>query len=179
MNSADAGNNAPHAPTAGDLMAQQLGPIQERLASVFDGSETALAVAESLTGGELSAAIARSPGAADWFRGGLVAYSSAVKYDVLDVPPGPVVSEVAVAAMAEGACRLLGADLAIAVTGVAGPDEQDGQAPGTVWFGLHDGRTTTTRVEHFPGEPESVVDATIEWAVQLLVQHLAGLADAG
>ena len=61
--------------------------------------------------------MARASGASEWFRGGIVAYSRAVKHDLLDVPRGPVVSEAAAVAMAGGACRLLGADVAIAVTG--------------------------------------------------------------
>jgi nicotinamide mononucleotide (NMN) deamidase PncC len=60
-----------------------------------------LAVAESLTGGLLASAFARASGSSEWFRGGIVAYSSTVKYDLLDVPDGPVVSEAA-AAMARG-----------------------------------------------------------------------------
>lgn len=76
-----------------------------------------LAVAESLTGGMLASAFARASGASDWFRGGSVAYSSAVKHDLLDVPDGPVVSEAAAAAMARGTARLFKADVAAAVTG--------------------------------------------------------------
>ena len=74
------------------------------------------------------------PGASDVFRGGIVSYASEVKFDLLGVPEGPVVSEEAVRSMAEGACRVLGADCSIAVTGVAGPDPQDGEQPGTVWM---------------------------------------------
>ena len=92
-----------------------------------------LAVAESLTGGLLASAFARASGSSEWFRGGIVAYSSVVKYDLLDVPRGPVVSEVAAVAMARGAGRLLEADVAVAVTGVGGPDPQDGEPNGTVW----------------------------------------------
>src|SRR3954451_14054851 len=75
-----------------------------------------LAVAESLTGGLLANAFARAPGSGEWVRGGIVAYSSAVKYDMLEVPEGPVVSEAAAVAMARGAGRLLEADVAVAVT---------------------------------------------------------------
>ena len=84
-----------------------------------------LAVAESLTGGLLASAFARASGSSEWFRGGIVAYSSAVKYDLLDVPGGPVVSEAAAVAMARAAGRLLNADVAVAVTGVGGPDPHD------------------------------------------------------
>ena len=62
-----------------------------------------LAVAESLTGGLLASAFARASGSSDWFRGGIVAYSSVVKYDLLGVPEGPVVNGTAALAMASGA----------------------------------------------------------------------------
>ena len=75
-------------------------------AALKHGGHT-LAVAESLTGGLLASAFARASGSSAWFRGGIVAYSSAVKYDVLEVPDGPVVSEAAAVAMARSAGRLL------------------------------------------------------------------------
>ncbi|HEV8298115.1 MAG TPA: CinA family nicotinamide mononucleotide deamidase-related protein, partial [Acidimicrobiales bacterium] len=75
-----------------------------------------LGLAESLTGGMIAARLCDIPGASAVFRGSIVSYASDVKRDVLGVPDGPVVSERAVRAMAEGACRVLGADVAIAVT---------------------------------------------------------------
>jgi nicotinamide-nucleotide amidase len=144
---------------------------EEHLGAMIDRAGVAVAVAESLTGGELSARLARTPGSGAWFRGGLVAYASEVKHEVLDVPPGPVVSEAAAAAMAAGACRLLGAKVAIAVTGVGGPDPQDDQPPGTVWFALsHDG-SVVTRLERFNGTPEEIVETTCARALQWLTEH--------
>ncbi|MEO7427919.1 MAG: competence/damage-inducible protein A, partial [Acidimicrobiales bacterium] len=95
-----------------------------------------MAVAESLTGGLVASRIVAVPGSSEWFRGGVVAYDSQVKQDVLGVPEGPVVSEAAAMAMADGVRRLLGADVGLSTTGVAGPAEQEGQPPGTVWLGL-------------------------------------------
>jgi nicotinamide-nucleotide amidase len=95
-----------------------------------------LAVAESLTGGLIGARITDVHGASKVFLGSLVTYDSEVKFDLLDVPRGPVVSEEAARAMAAGVRARLNADVGIAATGVAGPGEQDGQPPGTVWFGL-------------------------------------------
>ena len=149
----------------------------ERVGELLDAAERTLAVAESLTGGELSARFARAPGASEWFRGGLVAYSSAVKQSVLGVPPGPVVSEPAVTAMAEGIVEVLGADVGLAATGAAGPASQDGQPPGTVWLAIHDGHRTLTRLEHFPGDPEAVVDHALRCAVEWLDSHLRDVAD--
>jgi nicotinamide-nucleotide amidase len=91
-----------------------------------------LAVAESFTGGLLAARIVATPGASAYFRGGVVAYDTAVKHALLGVGPGPVISEQAAIAMADGARRVLDADVAIATTGVAGPDPQEGHPPGTI-----------------------------------------------
>ena len=133
-----------------------------------------LAVAESLTGGELSGRFATGEGASDWYRGAVVAYSSDVKRTLLDVPDGPVVSELAVSAMAENVAKLLEAEVGIAVSGVAGPAPQDDEPPGTVWFAVHLAGRTHTRLEHFAGDPPEVVDATLgcttAWLLELLHQ---------
>lgn len=95
-----------------------------------------LGLAESLTGGMMGSRICDVPGASDVFRGSIVSYASEVKFSVLDVPEGPVVSADAARAMAAGARRVLGSSIAVAVTGVAGPDPQEGIRPGTVFVGL-------------------------------------------
>jgi nicotinamide-nucleotide amidase len=115
-----------------------------------------LGAAESLTGGMVGERLTAVPGASDWFRGSIVAYTPAVKFGLLAVPEGPVVSERAAIAMAEGAARVLGADVGLGVTGVAGPSEQEGQPVGTVWMGLAvDGRVEATHVQ-LPGDRERV-----------------------
>jgi nicotinamide-nucleotide amidase len=114
-------------------------------------------VAESLTGGLIASRLVNVPGASRWFKGGIVAYDSQVKYDVLGVPAGPVVSEAAAAAMAEGAARVTGADVGLGITGVAGPDDQEGVAPGTVFVGLTlPGQPTVSRELRVPGDRERV-----------------------
>jgi nicotinamide-nucleotide amidase len=95
-----------------------------------------LGVAESLTGGLVGARLADAPGASDTFRGSVASYATDVKRAVLGVTAEQVVSEECARQMASGARQVLGADVGIAVTGVAGPDPQDGQPVGTVWFGL-------------------------------------------
>ena len=95
-----------------------------------------LAVAESVTGGLIASRLVNVVGASRWFRGGVVSYSSNVKYELLKVPRGPVVSPEAARAMASGVRTLLGADVGLSVTGVAGPGEQDGQTAGTVFVGI-------------------------------------------
>ncbi len=97
------------------------------------------------------------PGASAWFRGGVVAYDARVKFDVLGVPEGPVVTESAAAAMAEGAARVTGADVGLGITGVAGPEEQEGVAAGTVFVGLFlPGQPAQTRELRVPGDRERV-----------------------
>jgi nicotinamide-nucleotide amidase len=95
-----------------------------------------LGLAESLTGGLVSARLVGVPGASDVLRGAVVSYATDVKHDLLEVPPGPVVSEEAAVAMAVGAQRVLGADVGLSLTGVAGPTEQDGMPVGTLFVGL-------------------------------------------
>ena len=95
-----------------------------------------LAIAESLTGGLVAARLTAIAGASDVFRGGVVSYSSEVKFELLDVSSGPVVNEPTAVEMAEGVQRLLGADVGLGLTGVAGPTEQDDVPVGTVCIGV-------------------------------------------
>jgi nicotinamide-nucleotide amidase len=103
--------------------------------AIEDAVAKALAT-DGLTLGLAASRLVNVPGASTWFRGSVVSYASEVKFDVLGVPEGPVVSEDAARAMAEGARRVLGADVGLSVTGVAGPTEQDGHPVGTVFVGL-------------------------------------------
>jgi nicotinamide-nucleotide amidase len=105
-----------------------------------------LGVAESVTGGLVGGRLTSIPGSSAVFRGGVISYASDVKFDVLGVDRGPVVSEEAAVQMAIGAQRVIGSDVAIALTGVAGPDEQDGRPAGTLCIGvaLPDGTTFST-----------------------------------
>lgn len=131
-----------------------------------------LSVAESLTGGLLASAFARAPGSSEWFRGGIVAYSAAVKHSLLRVPDGPVVSEAAAVAMAEGAALLLGTDVAVAVTGVGGPDPQDGERPGTVWVATWPGQLGGPVLLHLTGSPESICEQVCAEAAHILRKRL-------
>jgi len=93
-----------------------------------------LGLAESLTGGLIGSRITAGPGASDVFRGSIVSYASEVKASILGVDGTPDVSEETARVMARGACSALGADVSVAVTGVAGPGAHDGQAAGTVFM---------------------------------------------
>jgi nicotinamide-nucleotide amidase len=118
--------------------------MEDVIAQRLTARGATLAVAESLTGGLIASRLVNVAGASKWFRGGVVTYASQVKFDLLHVPEGPVVSPDVAKAMARGVRELFGADLGLSVTGVAGPEEQDGLAPGTVYVGLDLG----TSVEH-------------------------------
>jgi nicotinamide-nucleotide amidase len=95
-----------------------------------------LAVAESVTGGLVSGRLTAIAGASDVFCGSIVSYDSEVKFDLLNVTRGPVVSESAAKEMAIGVRKTLGSDIGLALTGVAGPSEQDGVKVGTLCVGL-------------------------------------------
>ena len=106
--------------------------MEVAVSSLLLAKEKSLAVAESLTGGLIASRLTSVPGGSAWFRGGVVSYASDVKYNVLDVPEGPVVTPEAARAMAEGVRRLLGSDIALGITGVAGPAKQEDQPVGLV-----------------------------------------------
>ena len=91
-----------------------------------------LGTAESLTGGLIAQRLTATPGSSAAFRGGVVTYATDVKRSLLSAPEGPSVSEEMVEAMARGACEVLGTDVSVATTGVAGPDAWEGIPPGTV-----------------------------------------------
>lgn len=146
--------------------------LARRVASAAQRRHLTLAVAESLTGGMLSGRLAAAPDAATWFAGGVVAYSRAVKHHLLDVPEGPVVSRQAAIAMATGAARVLGADVAVAVTGVGGPDSQDGQPPGTVHLAVHGGPEARAVEFHFDGSPDEICVDTCDQALLALLSVL-------
>jgi PncC family amidohydrolase len=117
------------------------------------------------------------PGASEVYLGGVVSYDSAVKHGVLGVPEGPVVTEAAARAMAEGVRALLGADVAVAATGVAGPAEQEGRPPGTVCLAvvLGDpaaGGVVDAMAVRLPGGRTQVRQFTVISLLGLLRRHL-------
>jgi nicotinamide-nucleotide amidase len=136
-----------------------------------------LAVAESLTGGLLAAALTAVPGASAVFRGGVVAYATEVKAALLGVPNdllerhGAVHPSVATA-MAEGARRRVGAAVGAATTGVAGPDPADGQPVGTVFIAVSSPGGTAVRQLALSGGRRQIRLATVQRALELLVASL-------
>jgi PncC family amidohydrolase len=107
-----------------------------RLHLALQGRNERVGCAESLTGGELAAWLSSTPGASATFTGAVVSYAGEVKRHVLGVTAERVVSSECAEQMATGVRQLLGVDWALSTTGVAGPDEQEGQSVGTVYVGI-------------------------------------------
>ena len=150
--------------------------VTERLGAHLDGRT--VAVAESCTGGLVAWTLAAAPGSGEWFRGGLVAYQRDVKFELLDVTPGPVVSTRAAEEMAVGVAALLHADVSVAVTGAAGPDPHDGAAPGTVIIAVAvDGHTTTCEY-HIDGPPSAVAKGACARALRDLADAVTAVSRA-
>ncbi|MEV6769313.1 nicotinamide-nucleotide amidohydrolase family protein [Nocardia sp. NPDC051030] len=152
----------------------EIGDLAHRLAGAAERAGRTVAVAESLTCGQLSSALGAAPDSARWLRGAVVAYSAQVKHRVLGVPEVPVVSETAAHAMAAGVRTLLGADIAIAVTGVGGPGAQDGETAGSVWLAVDTDDSAWAKHEQFSCEPEEVLAAAVETALLMLLHAVAG-----
>jgi nicotinamide-nucleotide amidase len=128
-----------------------------------------LGVAESVTGGLVGGRITNVPGSSRTFRGGIISYASEVKFDLLGVDNGPVISEHAAIQMALGAQRVLKSSVALALTGVAGPDEQDGQPVGTLCLGVvfPDGRTFSS-TSQLPGQRDQMRQFSVITAMSFL-----------
>jgi nicotinamide-nucleotide amidase len=147
--------------------------IEDAVARTLAARGLTLGLAESLTGGLAASRLVNVPGASRWFRGSVVSYASEVKFEVLGVPEGPVVSEEAARAMADGARSVLGADVGLSMTGVAGPDAQDGQPPGTVFVGLsRPGQETASFSFNVPGDRDRVRQYATIAALDLLRRTL-------
>lgn len=129
--------------------------------------------AESLTGGELAALLSRTPGASAVFRGGVVSYATEVKRAVLGVTAPRVVSAECATQMAASVRALLGADWAVATTGVAGPDPQDGEPVGTVFIGIADERGSEAVRLALSGTRDEIRAATCRAALDELAARLA------
>lgn len=135
--------------------------------------QVSVAVAESLTCGRVVSELGRGEAAADWLRGGVVAYSSEVKREVLGVSPGPVVSARCAEEMAAGVARVMGADIAVATTGVGGPGADEGRPARTVYLGWWFRGRSGTEFHRFEGDPTDVVEQTVATALELLLRTVS------
>ncbi len=150
--------------------------LSEALVSELTASRKTVSTAESCTGGWIAKAITDVDGSSAVFAYGIVSYSNGAKESLLGAHPGTLdkngaVSEAVVKEMAEGALRLSGADIAVAVSGIAGPTGGSEDKPvGTVWFAwaVRSGTDTKTDAscEHFTGDRELVRESTVAYALQ-------------
>lgn len=172
------GGGLPVSPSRGAMPTEPLlrggvAAIAVRIGQLLSEHGEQMAVAESLTGGLLASVLAATEDASEWFRGSVTAYQPLTKQRVLGVPPGPVVTEAAALAMAEGVASLLEADLAVAVTGVGGPGPEEGQPAGTVWLAIRYRSDTATQRLQLEGEPEEICVQTCVAALREAVAVLA------
>ena len=159
----------------GDLVFGTDGDTMESVVlELCRGSGLSLAVAESVTGGLVGARLTAIAGASDVFRGAVVSYATDVKQSLLGVGEGPVVSEAAARQMAHGVRDRLGADVGLALTGVAGPTEQDGQPVGTLYVGMVGPGFDEVRHARLPGQREQMRQFAVITALGFLRQRLTG-----
>jgi nicotinamide-nucleotide amidase len=158
--------------TTGEDASDEDTTLVDRIAELAQDRGTRIAVAESLTAGQISGQLGQGEGASEWYRGAVVSYDAEVKFDVLGVTRGPVVTDRCAREMAEGVRRLLKADLALAITGVGGPGPDEGRPAGTVHMAVTTESGTRSREAHLPGEPGEVVAAATRLALEELVEAL-------
>jgi len=137
-----------------------------------------LATAESCTGGAIGALLTSLVGSSAWFNGGVISYSNASKIKLLNVNPDAIdnygaVSQAVVEAMAIGGCQALGADLCVAVSGVAGPGGGTSAKPvGSVWIAwCGPEQRLTSGLYHFDGERTQIQRAAVRMALQGVINQ--------
>ncbi len=161
------------------------GTSEARLGALLaDTPRLLLAAAESCSGGEVAHRITAVPGSSAYFLGSIVAYANGAKRDLLGVPAEVLatrgaVSEECARAMAEGARRAFGADLAVSTTGIAGPGGATARKPvGLVYVALAGPNGTSCREHRFPGDRAAVVAAAAEAALRMLVAEVEESAES-
>jgi competence/damage-inducible protein CinA-like protein len=154
------------------------GTLEEAVHLLAIEKNMTIATAESCTAGNVAAHLTRFSGSSDFFLGGIVAYANKVKENVLGVSPQTLkahgaVSEETAAEMASGACRLTGADLAVSISGVAGPTGGTPEKPvGTVCFAIARNGQTETAARHFRGNRAAIIQRSTNFALTQLLQAL-------
>ncbi len=158
---------------------EQTSQYTQSLAGILIEKSWCMTTAESCTGGLIAAACTDLAGSSQWFERGFVTYSNDAKTELLGVPAELIarhgaVSEVVVRAMAEGAMTHSHAQVAVAVTGVAGPSGGSPDKPvGTVWLGWCVAGQTHTECCHFSGDRAAVRQATVAHALRGLLQRVS------
>ena len=154
--------------------------VQEQVHRMLTESGKTLAVAESCTGGSISAKFTAMAGASTYFLCGITAYANEAKRDVLGVDESIIehhgaVSEEVARAMAEGVRRISGADFAVATTGIAGPTGGSEQKPvGTVWFAVASERGTVAMMRNSGTDRGQIIERATAYAIEFLRDHIKG-----
>lgn len=168
-------SQAPAVPEAADL-----DQLSRALGAALAQRRLQLATAESCTGGGIAEAVTRTPGSSAWFGHGWITYSNAAKQTQLGVPAALLaahgaVSEPVVRAMAEGARLQAGADWAVAVSGVAGPDGGSPEKPvGLVWLAWAGPAGCLSEACHFSGDRAAVRAHSVSHAMRRLLHEVSG-----
>lgn len=155
--------------------------LAERAGSVLLARRQRVATAESCTGGWVAKCLTDIPGSSQWFERGYVTYSNAAKEQEIGVRPATLAAFGAVSGptaqeMAAGALRSSGADLAVAITGIAGPDGGSAEKPvGLVWFGLvhRSNPQPLARQHQFNGDRDRIRRASVAMALHLLIEAVS------
>jgi len=142
--------------------------ITRRIAHAVHEHQWQVSVAESLTCGRILSTLGAGPDAATWLAGGLVAYLSEIKFRLLGVDPGPVITATCARQMTTGVAALMRSEVALGVTGCGGPEPEEGQPPGTVFIAVSVQDLIVERAFEFDGRPDQVLDATTRHALNLL-----------
>jgi len=149
--------------------------LSQQIGQALRQQGATLTTAESCTGGWIAKAITDVAGSSAWFERGFVTYSNQAKQQMIGVKPETLaaqgaVSEAVVGEMAAGAKREAGADFAVSVSGIAGPDGGSPQKPvGTVWFAFADKQgNTRAYLQHFDGDRDAVRQQATQFALQTL-----------
>ena len=132
-----------------------------------------VAAAESVTAGGIATALATGESASEWFSGSVVAYRTDLKQRLLGVTSDRVITRECAIEMAAGARRVTGADVAVAVTGVGGPDPEEDQPPGTVFIAVAYGDDIHVHDHAFSGAPARIVEQSTIAALQHLAHAIA------
>ena len=152
--------------------------LTKTLAAILLSRNWMVSLAESCTGGLVSATLTELAGSSEWFERGYITYSNEAKTECLEVPARLIeshgaVSELVAKAMAEGARINSGSDVAISITGIAGPSGGTTEKPvGTVCFGWATENQTLTKTMHFDGDRQAVRQQATEFALTELIALL-------
>lgn len=149
--------------------------IVDKIAQAAQERGLRIAAAESLTSGRVMSRLGAGEGASKWFAGGVVAYDEEVKFDLLGVDRGPVITASCARQLATGVAGLLGADVAVGITGCGGPDPEEDQPPGTIYVAVsaRGGHREEHRVLEGGDDPDQVLDDATGVALALLAEVVA------